>query len=84
MAVIIFPTTDFRGFWICCSAENSASNGTKFISIPFFSGYHHFFSLNNQTIIDTLIISTGCNPVHCSNTCHGAMDSFTVESLITG
>ena len=26
----------------------------------------------------------GCNPVHCCNTCHGAVDSFTVESLIIG
>ena len=25
-----------------------------------------------------------CYPVHCCNTCHGAVDSFTVESFITG
>ena len=37
-----------------------------------------------QPLIDTLIISASCNPVHCCNTCHGAVDSFTVESLITG
>ena len=34
--------------------------------------------------IDTLIISAGCYTVHCCNTCHGAVGSFTVESLITG
>ena len=37
---------DFRGFWIYCSPENSASNDTKFIFIPFFFQASPF---NNQT-----------------------------------
>ena len=39
---------DFRGFWVCYSAENSASNGTKFILVPFFPDIVCFF-FNNQT-----------------------------------
>ena len=54
IVITIFPKVDFRGFWICCSAENSTSNDTKLILAPFFSGYCPFFTFKNQTTSDEL------------------------------
>ena len=41
----IFLKADFCGFWICFSAQNSASNGTKFVLVTIFFRVGPIFEL---------------------------------------